>query len=523
MKKYNILFIAFIIMVSCVKHDDELVKSSTSDTEEKVTTIEAFPGRMGNIKKGVFLGHNIEYAEIDDKKVLEGDIFIADNQLTPSSLSTQRTHGAGLATKAARWPYHVVYYTISSSLPNQARVQNAIAYYHRNTTIRFYLRTSQPNYVTFKPGSGCASHVGMIGGEQVIELAPGCNEGTVIHEIGHALGLFHEQSRLDRDNNVMIHYENIKPGMAHNFQTYRETAENGFDHSTFDFNSIMMYSSFSFSKNGKPTITLRDGETIYLTQSKDLSEGDLATLAYMYPRLYAIKNDGKLYGIDHWKGSFSSLSSNINWLGTECMTSVINSLYMVNKGSLYRTEINGGQATKLGSANWTGTVVLDFVSTSLYAFQNGSLYEVKLPAATRTLKGQIGQWNNLQAVTAFDGSLYVIRNSSLYRYNTATGIVTTIGTAGAFVGATHAVALYGVLFVMQGSTLHRVNLSTGAKLSVIGIPGNWSNVTEMISVAGFVFILKSGSLYKVDPLNNVTKLIGTAGAWAEMKAMASIL
>lgn len=44
---------------------------------------------------------------------------------------------------------------------------------------------------------------------------PNClgNEGRAIHEIMHALGIFHEQSRSDRDRFVKIHKENIVPGL----------------------------------------------------------------------------------------------------------------------------------------------------------------------------------------------------------------------------------------------------------------------------------------------------------------------
>lgn len=33
---------------------------------------------------------------------------------------------------------------------------------------------------------------------------------TVIHELFHALGLHHEHNRMDRDDYVTIHYENMK-------------------------------------------------------------------------------------------------------------------------------------------------------------------------------------------------------------------------------------------------------------------------------------------------------------------------
>lgn len=68
--------------------------------------------------------------------------------------------------------------------------------------------------------SRCWSFVGKFGGAQILSLeppdekGPNCleNEGRAIHELMHALGIFHEHSRADRDLYIDIHYENIIPG-----------------------------------------------------------------------------------------------------------------------------------------------------------------------------------------------------------------------------------------------------------------------------------------------------------------------
>ena len=59
----------------------------------------------------------------------------------------------------------------------------------------------------------CYSSLGKQNSPQVISLqVPGCTNklGTAVHEMMHALGFFHEQSRMDRDNFINIDWNNIK-------------------------------------------------------------------------------------------------------------------------------------------------------------------------------------------------------------------------------------------------------------------------------------------------------------------------
>lgn len=149
------------------------------------------------------------------------------------------------------------------------------------TCLKFVLRSHQPNYVEFKqPTSGCSSAVGMQGGKQTIKLAQGCGFGAAVHEIMHAAGFWHEQSRPDRDSFVTIKWENIQAGKSHNFNR-KSGSEIDSMGSVYDYGSIMHYGATAFSKNGEDTIDPKvAGVTI--GQRAGLSDHDV----WQFKKLY---------------------------------------------------------------------------------------------------------------------------------------------------------------------------------------------------------------------------------------------
>ena len=149
-----------------------------------------------------------------------------------------------------------------------------------SSTVTFVPRTNQRDYVRFVRSNGCASSVGKVGGAQLVYLADGCSTGNTIHEISHALGMWHEQSRCDRDTYVRIVWENIASGYDHNFDKECAGASDVFG---YDEGSIMHYGPTAFSVNGLPTIVSLRGLDRLMGQRSGLSGTDANTIDYMYP------------------------------------------------------------------------------------------------------------------------------------------------------------------------------------------------------------------------------------------------
>ena len=90
---------------------------------------------------------------------------------------------------------------------------NPLELFSDSPEMLFLLKTLPMTFLTCS--FRCYSYVGEIGGRsQDVSIGQGCEyKGIVIHELMHALGFYHEQSRFDRDQYVRIDFSNIQAGM----------------------------------------------------------------------------------------------------------------------------------------------------------------------------------------------------------------------------------------------------------------------------------------------------------------------
>jgi len=136
----------------------------------------------------------------DGTVLVEGDIVMPEGYL----------HSRG-AYQTWFWPGGVVFYQFAPYITDEQRglVRAAMDELESISDVTFVPRTEELHYLYIIEDGGNWSYVGMVRGPQELSIYNWNYKYIIIHELMHALGLFHEQSRTDRDDYIEIHYENI--------------------------------------------------------------------------------------------------------------------------------------------------------------------------------------------------------------------------------------------------------------------------------------------------------------------------
>ncbi len=257
------------------------------------------------------------FVNIDGRAIIEGDIDIGsvEELKNPKAKSNDRTALAARKGLRFRWPGAIVPYVIdSTAAPYRGDINGAIAHYHEKTGIRFQVRGSETDFVTFRGVTGnssCAnSLVGRVGNNQAVNIFGVINDpescpnkvGSIVHELGHAVGLFHEHQRRDRNQLIKIHPLILSGKQGPSLQfNYQQQLYFGEDINGHDLGSIMHYSPLqgdfydannvrhlAFIKVGTESLTYAQQSAALsgVGQRLSLSQGDIDGLAYLYSNSY---------------------------------------------------------------------------------------------------------------------------------------------------------------------------------------------------------------------------------------------
>eukprot|EP00069_Balaena_mysticetus_P000065 bmy_00010T0 len=227
---------------------------------------------------------NVHDGEFDEQKdiseinlaagldLFQGDIFL------PNSRN-------GLRDPNTRWKFPIPYILADSlALNAKGAILYAFEMFRLKSCVDFKPYEGESSYIIFQKFNGCWSEVGNRHVGQNLSIGQGCDYKAIIeHEILHALGFYHEQSRMDRDDYVNIWWDEILPGYQHNFNIYDDKIVTDLN-TPYDYESLMHYEPFSFNKSASvPTITAKIPEfNSIIGQRLDFSAIDLERLNRMY-------------------------------------------------------------------------------------------------------------------------------------------------------------------------------------------------------------------------------------------------
>lgn len=333
----------------------------------------------------------------DSLYILQGDIL-----LTESQANAVETRSGCLSDRTLYWPNNTVYYTYADGFSGVSKVTQAISEWQNKTSLTFVYGTGSGNYIEFFNGNGNWSCLGMTGGKQPLSLsATGSTYGSAIHEIGHAVGLIHEQCRNDRDSYINIHTANIIPEKLHNFNKYSSGTVT--DVGTFDFGSVMLYSSDAFTSNGNATMTTKSG-LVFEGQRTHLSSGDVQGIAAMYgPPFHKLVADINVI-TDEVSGLYETYETEVTYTikiyqDKACTTPT--SLTYPRSVTIYKHHVYYNPDTNRMHDNVTTTNVTLSAGTSTYLVdrvRNIEKYTMSNPDVYDVTTYSVSPYNNISQV-----------------------------------------------------------------------------------------------------------------------------
>uniref|UniRef100_A0A0N5B6E7 Metalloendopeptidase n=1 Tax=Strongyloides papillosus TaxID=174720 RepID=A0A0N5B6E7_STREA len=310
-RKFLRLFTLFILFVNVISSNnsnssDESSLNSANDAAELKFLLHEIKAQSAK-KFGIFSDSLIDAGAQDMKKVtfndgteasvnrkVSDDLFENDillnieqaNEILNEVKSTRRVskRQAQPGLKFLWTNKNINYIFAYTDYTWQNLIRSALSHIEKETCMRFSENNGNYDKLQFIRGSGCWSNVGRQGGRQQVSIGYGCDSvGIIAHETLHALGLWHEQSRYDRDDYVRIDWTKIFRGTQSNFEKRTPATSDNMD-MPYDLGSVMHYGSKAFSTDWS-TYSIITKDSLYqqtIGQRKGISFKDARMINLRY-------------------------------------------------------------------------------------------------------------------------------------------------------------------------------------------------------------------------------------------------
>ncbi|MCB0413402.1 MAG: hypothetical protein KDD50_03655 [Bdellovibrionales bacterium] len=203
----------------------------------------------------------VKYEVKEGWAVSQGDILLG----RPKPEDKSKV-GRVQSAKTRLWSGGVIPFAIQQDTPNRAEILKVLEFFNSKTVIKFVEFEGDEDVLVFVPSQDlCGSYLGRVGGQQPVLISRKCGFQEIAHEVMHALGFVHEQSRSDRDKSIEVLWDNIEDFALEQFAIAPKPwlDEMKYDSFYFSYHTIMLYSERAFAKkSGLLTLRSRTQETI---------------------------------------------------------------------------------------------------------------------------------------------------------------------------------------------------------------------------------------------------------------------
>ncbi|KIL41161.1 hypothetical protein SD70_09015 [Gordoniibacillus kamchatkensis] len=205
----------------------------------------------------------ISYWPYRGQALLEGDIVLSSEE----QMAAYNDYIAECATYGKQpdpddkrtvhfkrpWPDKVVYYMFDSSITQDLKdgLVGAMTELTQllGNAVTFKQRIMEDHFIIYELAEdGYSSSVGMIGGEQFVRFPADYEKGILFHEMLHAIGLTHDQTKPARATTITINDAAVIPGLVPLFDIVQDPEELAAP--SYDPNSIMHCGPQAFGQNG---------------------------------------------------------------------------------------------------------------------------------------------------------------------------------------------------------------------------------------------------------------------------------